>query len=169
VWSRVSYVQWWGYFGSKGVMYCGRVVHLGDVYRSWLYRIINGILTLTVPPDATAKNPLALHSNVALPPLGVHSLTAAFQFRQSQTLTVPSWPAVAMYRPPSLGSTLTLTTGPRCARSCTAGCERLGVQRVTQPFWCPRCITALWRFCVIALHEPNLVRCSTTIWPVLVS
>lgn len=93
-----------------------------------------GKLTLTLPPVATASAPFWLHSSSPLPPLAFHVRTAPFQFRQSHTLTIPSWPQVAMYLPPVLGSTLTLVTGPRCASSRTAGCGRLGVHRVTVPF-----------------------------------
>ena len=94
--------------------------------------------TLTDPPDATPKAPFALHSTTALPPLVVHSLTAPFQFLQSQTFTLPSRPEVAIYRPAVLGSTLTLVTPPKCDSCCTAACDIFGVHSVTVPFWCPR-------------------------------
>jgi hypothetical protein len=126
-------------------------------------------LTFTVPPDATASAPFWLHSSSVDPPLVVHCLTAPFQFRQSHTFTVPSWPAVAIYLPPVLGSTETLTTGPRCANSRTAGWGKFGVHNVTVPFWCPRCITALCKFCAIVVHAPSFVRCSVKTCPVDVS
>lgn len=125
--------------------------------------------TLTVPPEATARAPLWLHSTSPPPPLAFHFRIAPFQLRQSHTFTRPSCPAVAMYLPPVLGSTLTLATGPRCAKRRTAGWGRLGVQRVTVPLAWPRCITALCAFWVMALGAPSFVRCSTSNCPVEVS
>lgn len=125
--------------------------------------------TFTLPPVATAKAPFCDHSSSAAPPLVVHVRNAPFQFLQSQIFTVPSRPEVAMYRPPVLGSMLNPATGPTWASNRTAGWGRFGVQRVTVPFWCPRCITALCAFCVMVVHAPSLVRCSATICPVDVS
>ena len=124
---------------------------------------------MTVPPDATARNPLWLHSTSAAPPLAAHVLTAPLQFLQSHTFTAPSTPAVATYLPAEPGSTLTLQTGPTCASRRTAGSARFGVQRVRVPFWCPRWMTAVCASCAIVRHAPSFVRWSETSWPVEVS
>lgn len=154
---------------SKKLLNCWFVVYLGNKLLAEFSRPGVKTLTFTDPPDATASIPFWLHSSSADPPLEVHCLTAPFQFRQSHTFTVPSWPAVAMYLPAVLESTEMLTTGPRCANSRTAGWGKFGVHSVTVPFWWPRCITALYKFWVMVVHAPNLVRCSIKICPVEVS
>lgn len=94
------------------------------------------MLTETPPRLPTANSPLPLQSTSYFPPLlRLHSLTVFPQFLLSQTFTLPSAPAVAMYRPhePADGSTEIDWTGPTCARSLTCGVERFGDQSVTVP------------------------------------
>lgn len=92
-----------------------------------------------------------------------------FHILASQTLTVPSAAVVAIRCPIMLGSTATLVTGALCASSLTCACETEGDQSVTVPFWWPRWIIAVCRFCAIVLQDPRRVRCSATSWPVEVS
>jgi hypothetical protein len=82
----------------------------------------------------TPNHPRRLHStSLGAPPRTVHSRTQPFQFLQSHILTRESCPAVARYRPPELGSTLSDVIGPRCACSRTSGVGVEGVWRVTVP------------------------------------